>query len=588
MLQSEQQQKQRVLGVMTGTSLDGVDLCLCKFINNTSILSPSSPKLTDVMQIEKFATLPYPPQTLQLVKQLLQSGGDTTNAITSPSFLLHLICAANTSWSREIGSLINEFLRDVTNNNVDDDDKDNNNNVTSDIVIASHGQTIWHISGDSTLQIGDTEILAHVTKKIVIGNFRAADVANGGTGAPLVPFLDRFLAADAMKRYLSDCSRTDPSSSSSSSSGLVLLQNLGGIGNTSIVYVNEQQQQEILVAFDTGPANVILNELVMSLTNENDGLCAKVLKKILSKTSSSNEDEEISSSSLSWAMTLQRLFKSSSPVPIDFDQDGFYSSRGKSIVERALEWSVTSEYFEVFEDLRKRKYEMIERSNSNGDGKIDHVSQLRSLLRDAFSRRTTGREDFGPIFTSLVYLRDCFDFLHNNKDEKEQEEFQSAESFIQHFCDLCMTASLFTAKSIAMHLEIVQKCWKSFSEKSEDGEKSNNNNNNNIIMLCSGGGSCNPVLMHHIATETSFFVGKVAKLSEFVQFQTVSGSNFDQLDDAKEAIAFALMGREKLLSLSKMRKNNNNDDDKEERGTNEPCATGARRKCFLGQISIPN
>lgn len=108
----------------------------------------------------------------------------------------------------------------------------------SDIAaIASHGQTVWHVPGHSTWQFGEAAVIAERTGIGVIADFRVADVAAGGQGAPLVPIADALLfAADGTWRAL---------------------QNLGGIGNVTIVPPGGDAAG--VRAFDTGPGVVVID-----------------------------------------------------------------------------------------------------------------------------------------------------------------------------------------------------------------------------------------------------------------------------------------------------------------------------------------
>lgn len=103
--------------------------------------------------------------------------------------------------------------------------------------VASHGQTVWHVPGHSTWQIGEAAVIAERTGINVISDFRVRDVAAGGQGAPLVPMADALLFAAPDKWRV--------------------LQNLGGIGNLSVV--------PGLRAFDTGPGVVIIDSVTRAL-----------------------------------------------------------------------------------------------------------------------------------------------------------------------------------------------------------------------------------------------------------------------------------------------------------------------------------
>lgn len=111
-------------------------------------------------------------------------------------------------------------------------------------LIGSHGQTIYHEHRKNTLQIGEGAVIAERTGIPVISDFRTADIAAGGAGAPLVPFLDYRIFRHPRR-------------------GRIAL-NLGGIGNITVIPPGASPDQ--VLAFDTGPANMIVDALVSRLT----------------------------------------------------------------------------------------------------------------------------------------------------------------------------------------------------------------------------------------------------------------------------------------------------------------------------------
>jgi len=146
--------KYRVLGVMSGTSLDGIDLAICTFTKNQKW----------EYKIEKSKTLKYPISW----KSKLTTLHTQNKAIVEQTDI---------QYGQYIGEIINVFLKDTK---VD--------------FIASHGHTIFHQPENNyTLQIGCGKTISQATKIITINDFRSLDVSLNGQGAPLVPIGDLLL-----------------------------------------------------------------------------------------------------------------------------------------------------------------------------------------------------------------------------------------------------------------------------------------------------------------------------------------------------------------------------------------------------------
>jgi anhydro-N-acetylmuramic acid kinase len=120
--------------------------------------------------------------------------------------------------------------------------------------IGSHGQTVWHSPPaegrrGSTLQLGDPATIAERTGCPVISDFRSRDVAAGGHGAPLVPWVDRLLFSHSRRRRA--------------------LQNIGGVGN--VTWLPPRGDEAPVVAFDTGPGNALIDAVVEIATGGSRG-----------------------------------------------------------------------------------------------------------------------------------------------------------------------------------------------------------------------------------------------------------------------------------------------------------------------------
>jgi len=207
--------KKFVVGLMSGTSIDNVDVALVEITDNW----------TDTkIKLIGFTEYSYPAGLKELI--LKNSNQSTSNVaeISQLNFLLAQI------YSDAVDSLIEKL--NFPKSKID--------------LIGSHGQTIHHLpervklfdhSVSSTFQIGDPSVLAKLTGIITVGDFRVGDIALGGQGAPLIPYFDFLLFRSTNKNRA--------------------LLNIGGISNFTILKKNCRQND--VLAFDTGPGNMLID-----------------------------------------------------------------------------------------------------------------------------------------------------------------------------------------------------------------------------------------------------------------------------------------------------------------------------------------
>ncbi len=215
--------KKYIIGLMSGTSLDGVDAVLIE-IKGSGI----STKLKQL----GFITHPFPKG---LKEKLLGNSSNFSGNVTD-------ICRLNFLIALIYVDAIKKLCKKVK--------------IPLDIIdlIGSHGQTIHHLpqkinyfgyTFGSTLQIGDPSIIAKKTGILTIGDFRTGDVALGGEGAPLVPYFDFIMFHSKTKNRA--------------------LLNIGGISNITIL--DKKGNASSVIAFDTGPGNMMVDFLSQRFFN---------------------------------------------------------------------------------------------------------------------------------------------------------------------------------------------------------------------------------------------------------------------------------------------------------------------------------
>ena len=229
-----------VAGMISGTSADGIDVALAE-IHSVPGTAPGAVALHQ----RAFVTVPWPAADRALIFDLFANRG-------SPQ----TVCRANFALGTTFARAVEEAAHAA--------------GVALDTIelIGSHGQTIWHdADGDritSTLQIGEPAVIAERTGITTVANFRVADVAAGGQGAPLVGIFDWLLLRP-------------PDDLNGVPGGWRAAQNIGGIGN--VTFLPPPGNPAPPLAFDTGPGNVLIDWAAAfasagALTYDHDGRLA--------------------------------------------------------------------------------------------------------------------------------------------------------------------------------------------------------------------------------------------------------------------------------------------------------------------------
>lgn len=187
------------IGVMTGTSMDGIDIVAASF---------------EPLKLHATLTIPFDTELKDELMSLTLPGDNEIDRMGK----------ADVTLARKIAKGINQLI------------KKNNLDRKTIKAIGSHGQTIRHRPQDGfTLQLGDPNLITEITKIPVVSDFRRRDLAAGGQGAPLVPAFHQAIFQHETRDRV--------------------ILNLGGIANISILPANQSQ----ISGFDTGPGNILMD-----------------------------------------------------------------------------------------------------------------------------------------------------------------------------------------------------------------------------------------------------------------------------------------------------------------------------------------
>ncbi|MEO6820901.1 MAG: anhydro-N-acetylmuramic acid kinase [Ginsengibacter sp.] len=214
-----QKEERTIIGLMSGTSLDGLDIAVCKI--------KGSGESTQLL-VTHFTTVDFTTDFKEEIKKVF----------SKENVSLQQVCLLNEYIAKEHAKMINACLREwkISNKKID--------------AIASHGQTIYHAPeilhgrtkfGNGTLQIGDGDHLAVQTGIICLSDFRQKHIAAGGEGAPLAAYGDLLLFKEP---------GTD-----------VILLNIGGIANFTYLPADNQN----IFSTDTGPGNGMMDAYIQMI-----------------------------------------------------------------------------------------------------------------------------------------------------------------------------------------------------------------------------------------------------------------------------------------------------------------------------------
>ncbi|PKL13597.1 MAG: anhydro-N-acetylmuramic acid kinase [Spirochaetae bacterium HGW-Spirochaetae-8] len=214
-----------VIGLMSGTSTDGIDAVLVQIQGNG--------KTTKVHQVA-FTTIPFPDPVRTRILAVASGSFGGSEEICRLNFLIGELSAEACVAVCDLAGIRPELVD----------------------LVGSHGQTVFHApvpreylgrTFASTLQVGEPSVIAERLGCLVVSDFRVRDTAAQGQGAPLVPYTEYLLYQDPTRT--------------------IALQNLGGIGNITIL--PQGGALDDIVAFDTGPGNMVMDALTAMITRGN-------------------------------------------------------------------------------------------------------------------------------------------------------------------------------------------------------------------------------------------------------------------------------------------------------------------------------
>lgn len=210
-----------VAGVMSGTSADGIDVAVVR-------IAPG--KIAPKIKLLAHHAAAYSPELRKKVLAAMNAQQISTAELARLNWRLGM------AYAEAVGDAVKRSAAKLD-------------------LVGCHGQTVYHQAAAApyagrriacTWQLGEPSLVARAVGVPVVSNFRPADMAAGGQGAPLVPLLDSVMFAHPKRARV--------------------LQNIGGIGNLTAIAAGAKA--ESLIAFDTGPGNMVIDALMKRLFNK--------------------------------------------------------------------------------------------------------------------------------------------------------------------------------------------------------------------------------------------------------------------------------------------------------------------------------
>lgn len=360
-----QSQYKHIIGIMSGTSLDGIDIALVK------VKGSGLDVQYELIEYDSFSF------EEDVVSKILKQSISETSSVDGITELHY-----------QLGEVYNDALNRFLNEKKVD--------VKID-AIGLHGQTIHHLPQakyKSTLQIGSPSHLAFHQETTVVSNFREMDIIAGGDGAPLVPYTDYVMFKNDI--------------------GQILL-NIGGISNVTVISKNARLDE--VYAFDTGPGNMMMNSAMQYFYQkpyDKDALIARKGKRIDKLLNELIENPYFKM--LPPKSTGREMFREDLVLEICKK----YENRPEDVLYTFTEFTAETIYL-AYQDFIKNKSQ-VERLVVSGGGAYNPL--LMDLLKDKFDIDVITQEDLG--FSSDAKEALAFALLANDTLEGVANNLPSA------------------------------------------------------------------------------------------------------------------------------------------------------------------